>query len=92
VGFLKSAVPSLDAQVITFAVLVLVLNLLIILWAVARLSREVRLLRTKADMIEHDINLLDQSISDLSTQFQAIRHIDQKADAGKRPETDKPPG
>jgi prefoldin subunit 5 len=41
----------------------------------ARLSREVRLLKAKADMVENDINLLDQSISSLTTEFQTIRKL-----------------
>jgi hypothetical protein len=82
-GFLKSATGLLDVQVIAYTVFALIPNLLLILWAVARLSRDVRLLRTKADMIEHDINLLDQSISDISAQLQAIRRSDLQARVGK---------
>jgi hypothetical protein len=73
VGLLKSL---LDGQVIVYTVLALVPNLLLILWAMARLSREVRLLKSKMAMVETDINLLDQSISSLTSEFQAIRKID----------------
>lgn len=92
-GFLKSATGLLDVQVIAYTVFALIPNLLLILWAVARLSRDVRLLRTKADMIEHDINLLDQSISSLTGEFQAIRKAGQESgSAGARPAAAKPSG
>jgi hypothetical protein len=39
----------------------------------ARLSRDVRLLKHKNASLESDINLLDQSISNLTTEFQGIR-------------------
>ncbi len=66
----------LDGQVVLYTVIALVPNLFLILWAMARLSREVRLLRAKTAMMENDINLLDQSISGLSAEFQAIRKSD----------------
>ena len=69
-GFLKN---FLDSQVIVYTVLALIPNLLLILWAMARLSREVRLLKAKMAMVENDINLLDQSISSLTGEFQSIR-------------------
>ena len=72
-GLLKS---FLDGQVIVYTVLALIPNLLLILWAMARLSREVRLLKSKMAMVENDINLLDQSISSLTSEFQAIRKME----------------
>ena len=72
-GLLKS---FLDGQVIVYTVLALIPNLLLILWAMARLSREVRLLKSKMAMVEDDINLLDQSISSLTSEFQAIRKLE----------------
>jgi hypothetical protein len=79
VGLFKSALGSfalIDSQVIVYTVLALIPNLFLILWAVARLSREVRLLKSKAAMVENDINLLDQSISNLTSELQAIRKSD----------------
>ena len=84
-GILGHAASLLDAQVIAYMLLALVPNLLLILWAVARLSREVRLLKAKSAMVEHDINLLDQSISALTAEFQAIRRGDLQPGAGKKP-------
>lgn len=72
-GLLKNL---LDSQVIVYTVLALIPNLLLILWAMARLSREVRLLKSKMAMVENDINLLDQSISSLTSEFQAIRKVE----------------
>lgn len=72
-GFLKTFLGSIDSQVVVYTVLALIPNLFLILWAMARLSREVRLLKAKSAMIESDINLLDQSISGLSAELQAIR-------------------
>ncbi len=72
----KTVLGVIDGQVVVYTVLALVPNLLLILWVVARLSREVRLLKSKAAMIENDINLLDQSISSLTSEFQAIRKAD----------------
>jgi hypothetical protein len=76
VGFLKTVLGAIDSQVVVYTVLALVPNLFLILWAMARLSRDVRLLKSKAAMIENDINLLDQSISSLTAEFQAIRKAD----------------
>lgn len=72
-GLLKNV---LDGQVIVYTVLALIPNLLLILWAMARLSREVRLLKSKMAMVENDINLLDQSISSLTSELQAIRKVE----------------
>ena len=66
---------NVDVQLVFYIVLALVPNLMLILWAMFRLSRDVRLLRAKLDMTENDINLLDQSISSLSSEFQEIRKI-----------------
>jgi hypothetical protein len=79
VGFLKSALAVLDSQVVVYTVLALIPNLFIILWVMARLSREVRLLKAKSAMIENDINLLDQSISNLTSEFQGIRKLEGSA-------------
>jgi hypothetical protein len=73
VGFLKSAVGAIDSQVLLYTVLALIPNLFLILWAMARLSRDVRVLRAKCAMMEDDINLLDQSISNLSAELQSAR-------------------
>ncbi len=74
--FLKTVLAIVDSQVVVYTVLALVPNLFLILWAMARLSRDVRLLKSKASMMEDDINLLDRSISNLSAEFQAIRKAD----------------
>jgi hypothetical protein len=64
---------ALDGSVLVYTVLALIPNLLLILWAMARLSREVRLLRAKVSMLENDSDMLDQSLSALSTEFQNVR-------------------
>ena len=76
---LRTILSGADAQFILYIVLALVPNLFLILWAMARLSRDVRLLKAKLDMTENDINLLDQSISSLTAEFQAIRKIENDA-------------
>ena len=68
----------LDPQFAVYTVLALIPNLLIILWAVARLSHDLRLLKQKNAMLEDDINLLDQSISNLTAEFQAIRQSENR--------------
>ena len=73
---------AVDGQVIFYTVLALVPNLFLILWAMARLSRNVRLLQVKLDMTERDINLLDQSISSLTAEMQAIRKIENETHPG----------
>lgn len=70
---LKALVTSVDVQVVFYIILALIPNLFLILWAMARLSRDVRVLKAKYDMTENDINLLDQSISSLTSELQAIR-------------------
>jgi hypothetical protein len=82
VGFLKSVLGIIDGQVVVYTVLALIPNLFLILWAMARLSREVRLLKAKAAMMENDIDLLDQSISSLTAELQAIRKADNVARQG----------
>lgn len=72
-GPLKNVLVLLDSQVIVYTVLALIPNLLLILWAMARLSGEVRLLKSKMAMVESDIDILDQSISGLTGEFQSIR-------------------
>jgi hypothetical protein len=81
VNSLKLIMGVVDGQVIFYTVLALVPNLFLILWAMARLSRNVRLLQVKLDMTEKDINLLDQSISSLTAEMQAIRKIENEAQA-----------
>ena len=78
---LKAVASSMDVQIVFYIILALIPNLFLILWAMARLSRDVRLLKAKQDMVENDINLLDQSISSLTSEFQAIRKLDHEAAA-----------
>jgi hypothetical protein len=73
-----SSPAFLDPQLAVYTVIALIPNLLIILWAVARLSHDLRLLKQKNSMLEDDINLLDQSISSLTLEFQAIRQIENR--------------
>ena len=85
-GPLKGVLGFLDGQVIVYTVLALIPNLLLILWAMARLTHAVHLLKAKTAMVENDINLLDQSISSLTTEFQAIRKLENPSCAnGMRP-------
>ena len=90
-----SSFSSLDPQIAIYMIIALVLNLLIILWAVARLSHDLRLLKQKNAMLEDDINLLDQSISHLTIEFQAIRQIENRkaglSDKTSAPEPGKAP-
>jgi hypothetical protein len=81
VHLLKAIINAADVQLIFYMVLALVPNLFLILWAMARLSRDVRLVKAKLDMVENDIGLLDQSISSLTTELQAIRKLDNEAHA-----------
>ena len=60
---LRVIFSSVDVNLVFYIVLALIPNLFLILWAMARLSRDVRVLKAKLDMTENDINLLDQSIS-----------------------------
>ena len=78
-----SLVALLDPQLAAYIVIALVPNLLIILWAMARLSHDLRLLKQKNAMLEDDINLLDQSISSLTGEFQAIRKLDGSLGSGR---------
>ena len=78
---LRTILSGADAQFILYIVLALVPNLFLILWAMARLSRDVRLLKAKLDMTENDIGLLDQSISSLTAEFQAIRKLENETRA-----------
>jgi hypothetical protein len=73
-----SFLTLLDPQIAIYIVIALIPNLLIILWAVARLSHDLRLLKQKNAMLEDDINLLDQSISNLTVEFQGIRQIENR--------------
>jgi hypothetical protein len=73
-----SFVTVLDPQLAAYTVIALIPNLLIILWAVARLNHDLRLLKQKNAMLENDINLLDQSISNLTLEFQTIRQIENR--------------
>jgi hypothetical protein len=89
------SLSSLDPQMALFIVIALVPNLLIILWAVARLSHDLRLLKLRNAMLEDSINLLDQGISNLTLEFQAIRQIENRkaglSDRTSAPQTAKAP-
>jgi hypothetical protein len=86
---------SLDPQIAVYMIVALVLNLLIILWAVARLSHDLRLLKLRNSMLEDSINLLDQGISNLTLEFQTIRQIENRKagllDKPSAPQTAKAP-
>jgi hypothetical protein len=90
-----SSFSSLDPQVAIYMIIALVLNLFVILWAVARLSHDLRLLKQKNSMLEDSINLLDQGISNLTLEFQAIRQIENRKtgllDKTSAPQTAKAP-
>jgi hypothetical protein len=75
---------NVDVQLVFYIVLALVPNLFLILWAMFRLSRDVRVVRARLDMMENDINLLDQSISSLTSEFQGIRKRESDDRAGSR--------
>jgi hypothetical protein len=81
VQIVKTIIGAADVQLILYILLALVPNLFLILWAMARLSRDVRLLKAKLDMVENDIGLLDQAISSLTSELQAIRRADNEAQA-----------
>lgn len=85
-GILDRILSILDGPVVGVMLLALVPNLLIILWAIARLSQEVRVLKSKVGLLEQDVDLLDQSLSSLSTEFQNFR-----SGAGKRLGVTPPP-
>ncbi len=55
-----------DPWLIVYTVIGLVPNLLLMLWALARLSRDVRLLFVKISMLESELRLVDQSINDVA--------------------------
>jgi len=90
-----SSFSSLDPQIAIYMIVALVLNLLIILWAVARLSHDLRLLKLRNSMLEDSINLLDQGISNLTLEFQTIRQIENRKagllDKPSAPQTAKAP-
>ncbi len=87
---LKAIATSVDVQVVFYIILALIPNLFLILWAMARLSRDVRLVKAKLDMTENDINLLDQSISSLTGEFQAIRKQGQEPSNAAGPAASAP--
>ena len=57
----------------------LVPNLLLILWAMARLSRDVRILYAKLSLIEGEMQLIDQGLKNVSEE---IRKVHNPAPAG----------
>ncbi len=65
-----------DAQFLVYTVVALVPNLLIILFALARLSHEVRLLKQKNAMLETDIEMLDQGMKSLTEELQSLRQAE----------------
>lgn len=63
-----SAVDLLDSKHVVYTVLGLLPNLFIILWAIARLSRDVRILYAKLSLIEADMRVVDQGLNQVSEQ------------------------
>ena len=57
---------TLDPTMIFYAVLGLVPNLLLILWAIARLNREVRVLTSELGSLKRDMQLVDESVRQVS--------------------------
>jgi len=59
----------LDTGNVVVTVVALVPNLMLILWAMARLSRDVRILYAKLSLLEGELRLVDQGLNAVSEQM-----------------------
>jgi len=63
----------LDTTALSYVIVGLVLNLMVMLLAMARIHREVRTLAAKLGNLESDNRILDQGLNELSEELRRMR-------------------
>jgi hypothetical protein len=63
----------LDASAVGYVVVAFVPNLLIMLWAMARMHRDLRLMTAKVDIVETDNRMLDEGLKALADEIRQLR-------------------
>lgn len=63
----------LDATALSYVVVGIAINLMIMLMAMARMHREVRTLAAKLGNLESDNRILDQGLNELSEELRRLR-------------------
>jgi hypothetical protein len=63
----------LDASTLGFVVVAFVPNLLIMLWAMARMHRDLRIMTAKVEIVETDNRMLDEGLKALADEVRQLR-------------------
>jgi hypothetical protein len=64
---------QLDAGTIGWIVVAVIPNLLIMLWAMARMHRDIRVVAAKLDIVESDNRMLDEGLNQLANEVRDLR-------------------
>jgi hypothetical protein len=62
-----------DAATLGYVVLAFVPNILIMLWAMARMHRDLRVMTAKVDIVETDNRMLDEGLKALAHELYELR-------------------
>jgi hypothetical protein len=63
----------LDASTVGYVVIAFAPNLLIMLWAMARMHRDLRVVTAKLDIVESDNRMLDEGLKALGHELRELR-------------------
>jgi hypothetical protein len=64
---------ALDSGTLGYVVVAFVPNLLIILWAMARMHRDIRVIGAKLGIVESDNRMLDEGLKALAHEIRELR-------------------
>jgi hypothetical protein len=63
----------LDTSTVGFVVVAFVPNLMIMLWAMARMHRDIRVMTAKVGIVESDNRMLDEGLKALADEIRQLR-------------------
>ena len=77
---------DLDTGAIGYVVIAFVPNFLVMLWAIARMHRDVRVVSAKLGIAESDNKVLDEGLKTLADEIRQLREQLNEVDQGHRPQ------
>jgi hypothetical protein len=66
-------IQALDSNVIGYVVVAFVPNMLLMLWVMARMHREIRVVSAKLGIVESDNRVLDEGLKALAHEVSQLR-------------------
>ncbi len=63
----------LDSSTLMVVIAALIPNLMVMLWIMARMHRDIRIVSAKLGMLEADNKLLDEELNELSEELRQLR-------------------